>query len=171
MTQPIERILIVFNQPDGSFKAAASYAENGYAVPMTQEAMEAALPGVGGLMARVADLEAQLAISTAARAQAEADIATVTAERDALRAEKEAAPAKVSGAVSPLQARKALKAAGLLTRVQAMVAASPEDDDIRLAWDWAPSWERNSPFVESLGAALGLTALQIDDLFALAATL
>lgn len=109
-------------------------------------------------------------------ASALAQISALTSERDALKAQLAAAQPSVatptsSLSVSPLQARKALKAAGLLAQVQAMVAAAPEDDDIRLAWDWALTWERDSPFVATLGAALGLTAEQIDALFTQAAAL
>ncbi len=65
----------------------------------------------------------------------------------------------------------ALKQAGLLSAVTAMIDALPPDDDVRLAWEWAVSWQRSSPFVAQLGGALDLTSDQIDALFALAATL
>ncbi len=47
----------------------------------------------------------------------------------------------------------------------AMIAALPEDDDVRLAWEWAVVWDRTSPFVAQFGAALGQTSDQIDALF------
>lgn len=156
---------------------------------LTAETLVTVLPDhAAALMLRVPQLEADLATARAlaetnATAATERDALTsalqeAIAERDALRvardalqAEKDAAAARAARSVSPLQARRALKTLGLLAGVQAMVAAAPEDDDIRLAWDWALAWERDSPFIDSLGAALGLTSQQIDDLFALAATL
>lgn len=166
---------------------------------LTAGTLAAVLPDHAVLLLRVSQLETDLAAAQAlAQANGEAAAAVgdelqgVTSERnslqveldalrterdalreerDALKAEKDAAAARAARSVSPLQARKALKASGMLAAVQAMVAAAPEDDDIRLAWDWALTWERDSPFIDSLGAALGLTSQQIDDLFALAATM
>lgn len=217
-TSRTERVLIVLN-PDGSLKGAHGerlhevrssdgnlIAARQTVEPYSAAALEAALPGVAALTARVLELEASEASLTSARnsLQAQADGLTserdaltvqrdaLTAERDSLRTSLDAmtaardalqaqidaaaqaaaqASAQAASSVTPLQASKALRAAGLLAQVQAMVAAAPEDDDVRLAWDWALTWERNSPFVATLGAALGLTDAQIDDLFAAAAAL
>lgn len=64
---------------------------------------------------------------------------------------------------TPFQGRMALSNAGLLAQAQAAVDAGTEET--KLAWEYAIIWERTSPLVESLGAALGLNADQIDDLF------
>jgi len=69
--------------------------------------------------------------------------------------------------VTPLQARRALRQAGLIDQVNAAAAATPETKD---AWEFASSVERNSVFVATLAGALGLTDDQVDDLFRLAAT-
>lgn len=114
-------------------------------------------------------LQTDVAVLGAARDALQAECDALRTERDALQAEKDAAAARTLRSVSPLQARKVLKASGMLATVQAMVDAAPEDDDVRLAWDWALSWDRESPFVSSLGQSLGLTSQQIDELFALAA--
>lgn len=71
--------------------------------------------------------------------------------------------------VSMRQARLALSRQGLLGQVQAGIDALSEESQIE--WEYAGSVERNSPLVQSLGAALGLTDEQLDDLFKLAVTL
>ncbi|WP_443113323.1 hypothetical protein [Herbaspirillum seropedicae] len=81
----------------------------------------------------------------------------------------QAAPAPVPAAVTPLQARRALLAAGLLEAVESAAAAA--DTETRLAWQFSSSVERASPFVANLAAALKLTDAQIDDLFRQAAQL
>ncbi|MDR6394620.1 hypothetical protein [Herbaspirillum seropedicae] len=80
-----------------------------------------------------------------------------------------AAPAPVPVAVTPLQARRALLAAGLLDAVESAAAAA--DTETRLAWQFSSSVERASPFVANLAAALKLTDAQVDDLFRQAAQL
>lgn len=72
--------------------------------------------------------------------------------------------------VTPLQARRALRAAGLLATVNAWVAGQP-DDDIRCAWEFASVIERNGPITVGAAAALGLTDAQLDGLFLAAAEL
>ena len=67
------------------------------------------------------------------------------------------------------QARLALKQQGLLATVQSNIDALPEESQIE--WEYASYVERSSPLVASLGAALGLTETQLDDLFKLAITL
>jgi len=81
----------------------------------------------------------------------------------------QAAPAPVPVAVTPLQARRALLAAGLLDGVESAAAAA--DTETRLAWQFSSSVERASPFVANLAAALKLTEAQVDDLFRQAAQL
>lgn len=67
--------------------------------------------------------------------------------------------------LTPYQARKALKAAGYLTQVMSMINTLPEDDDVRLAWEWAVVWHRNSDFIAQFADALGLSSAQVDGLF------
>jgi hypothetical protein len=74
----------------------------------------------------------------------------------------------VPASVTPFQARRALKVSGLLASVEAAVAAA--DDDTQMAWEYALSVERNSPFVATLAAALSLSDADLDQLFVLAAT-
>ncbi|NBW23833.1 MAG: hypothetical protein EBR82_89405 [Caulobacteraceae bacterium] len=90
-----------------------------------------------------------------------------------LTAEEEAAiinaPQPVPEEVRQAQARRALLAAGLLTTVEAAVAASLQD--IQIAWEYEPNIRRDSPMIAALAPALGLTDAQIDDLFRAAAAI
>jgi hypothetical protein len=71
--------------------------------------------------------------------------------------------------VSPRQIRQALTATGLRTGVEAAVAAG--DQDLKDWWEFATQFEQDHPMVTGMATALGVTAQQLDDLFALAASL
>lgn len=75
--------------------------------------------------------------------------------------------------VTMRQARLALLQAGLLAQVNTAVAnmLGAAGDTARIEWEFSSTVERNRPLVQALGAALGLTDAQLDDLFRLAATL
>lgn len=75
--------------------------------------------------------------------------------------------------VAMRQARLALDAIGKLDDVQTAIDALPEPQrrQAQITWDTSSFVERNNPFVTVLGAALGLTADDIDALFRAAATL
>ncbi len=73
----------------------------------------------------------------------------------------------VPSSVSRFQARAALREAGLLEPIEAAVAAA--DDLTREAWASAIAFERMSPTIATLAAALGLSSAQVDDLFRRAA--
>ncbi len=75
----------------------------------------------------------------------------------------------VPQSVTPRQARLALLAAGLLDQVEAAIAAGPRAD--RITWEFAAEVRRDYAMIANLGASLGLTAGQIDDLFRAAAAL
>lgn len=70
---------------------------------------------------------------------------------------------------SRFQAKAALQAAGLLSTIEAVVAAG--DDFVKLAWAEAVEFKRNSPTIAALQDAAGLTDTQIDDLFRTAMTI
>lgn len=80
------------------------------------------------------------------------------------------AQANVPETVTPLQARRALRAAGLLPTVNAWVASQP-DEDIKDAWEFASVIERYGPLTLGAAAALGLSEAQLDALFIAAAQL
>jgi hypothetical protein len=75
----------------------------------------------------------------------------------------------VPSSVSPAQARLALHAAGLLDRVETIVASA--DITTKIAWNNATVIDRNSPTVTGLAAALNLTSTQLDQLFTAAAAI
>ncbi len=73
--------------------------------------------------------------------------------------------------VTNYQARAALLAAGLFDQVDAAVKAQGTTSAAFQAWEYANNVYRNSPLIAGLGAALGLSAQQIDDLFRAAAAI
>ncbi len=80
-------------------------------------------------------------------------------------------PAGVPQTVTRFQALAALHLAGHLEAVKAIMAAPETPVLTKLAWDNALSFERASPTLASLAAALGLTDADLDALFAQAAAL
>jgi hypothetical protein len=98
-----------------------------------------------------------------------ADMSAITeAEADAIRLAKRPLPPPVT-IVTPLQARRALSAAGLLTQVNTAIAAAPADT--QMAWEFATLVQRSDPLIAVLSTTLGLTSAQVDALFTHAATL
>jgi hypothetical protein len=75
----------------------------------------------------------------------------------------------VPAAITPLQARRALRAADLLDAVNAWIATQP--DDAQEAWEYCIEIRRDDALIAGAQAALGLTAEQVDVLFRAAAEL
>lgn len=75
----------------------------------------------------------------------------------------------VPSSVTPLQARKALRQAGMMAALNTWLATQP--DTVTEVWEYALSIERGNPTLAAGAEALGLTDGQVDDLFRLAATL
>lgn len=73
--------------------------------------------------------------------------------------------------VTMRQARLALLGAGLLDAVEAAINGMPGDQGkaARIEWDYSSEMVRSRPFVQQLGAAIGLSSSQIDQLFIAAA--
>ncbi len=65
--------------------------------------------------------------------------------------------------------KAALREAGLLAAVEAAVAAA--EGRVQDAWVGASEWSRDSEFLSDLGATLGLSAEQIDQMFREAAAM
>jgi hypothetical protein len=82
-------------------------------------------------------------------------------------------PVPVPDSVTMRQARLALLQAGLLSSVDAAIDGLPEPDRsaAKIEWEYAAVVQRGSGLVPAMGAALGLTEAQLDDLFIQAATL
>lgn len=81
--------------------------------------------------------------------------------------------AAIPQSVTMRQARLALLGAGLLAQVATAINAlpSPQKEAAQIEWEYSQTVERNRGFVLLLGAALGLTALQLDGLFKTAVAL
>ena len=95
-------------------------------------------------------------------------------EEAAIRAEWAANEAamnapKIPQIVTMRQARLAMYNAGILANLDASIAAA--DEYTKITWEYAQEVHRNNPYVISLGASLGLTSEQIDNLFIEAAKL
>ena len=76
-------------------------------------------------------------------------------------------PPAVPQTITPLQARRALRAAGLLHAVSTWIAAQP--DHVQEAWEYCVEVRRDNALIAGAQAALGLTEAQIDALFRSAA--
>lgn len=72
-------------------------------------------------------------------------------------------PPEIPAVVTPLQARKALSAAGLRDDVETWVSEQPLD--IKDAWEYATAIYRDDPVITQAAAALGMTPQQVDALF------
>ena len=75
--------------------------------------------------------------------------------------------------VSMRQARLALLGRGVLGQVDAAIDSlpSPDSEAAHIEWDYSSVVARNSPLVTMMGAALGLGAAALDELFITAARL
>lgn len=76
-------------------------------------------------------------------------------------------PKYVPHEVTMRQGRLALLSAGLLGNVATAINSLSEPDKsiANIEWEYSNALQRDNPFVSTLGAALGLTSDQIDDLF------
>ena len=79
---------------------------------------------------------------------------------------------KTPATVTMRQARLALLDLDLLSSIDEAINAMPEPDKTKakIEWEYAAVVERNSDWVSDLGQQLGLSDVQIDALFRLAAT-
>ena len=71
--------------------------------------------------------------------------------------------------ISRFQGRMALRRRGLFN--EAATRATMAGGDTLHAWNEAIEWRRDSPVISALGASIGLSPAQIDDLFYHAATI
>ena len=82
--------------------------------------------------------------------------------------------ASVPASVTRRQAKQALLLNGLLANVQPAIDAIPDAAQramIQIEWDDSQVFERDRPALIAIGSALGLTSVQLDDLFIGAAQL
>lgn len=82
-------------------------------------------------------------------------------------------PTPVPQQVTMRQARLALLGAGLLSSVNAAIASlpSPQKEAAQIEWEYAAVVDRNAGLVPAMGSALGMTEVQLDDLFIAAGAL
>jgi hypothetical protein len=82
-------------------------------------------------------------------------------------------PEPAPEAITMRQARLALQTAGLLTQVNAAIAAmtGAVGEAARIEWEFSSTVERHKPLVIALAPVLGMTDAQLDDLFIAAAAL
>lgn len=91
----------------------------------------------------------------------------MSADEEATFLALQSQPAPIPQEVSMRQARLALFNAGLLPQVDASIAAMPDPDKTiaDIQWNHSGSVIRTNSLVSSLGAALGLSGAQLDQLF------
>jgi hypothetical protein len=106
------------------------------------------------------------------RATAEGNIAFTQeeeAEWEAEQAERMAAALipSVPAFVTMRQARLALLGAGLLASIESSIAGlpSPQKEAAEIEWQYSSEVQRHNGFVSVLAPLLGLTDLQVDNLF------
>ena len=73
-------------------------------------------------------------------------------------------PPRIPQQVTRFQAKAALMQIGLLDKIDASAAAS-DDPLFKLAWSEATMFDRNSPMVQSIAAAFGMSGDDVDQLF------
>ena len=81
--------------------------------------------------------------------------------------------AGIPQSVTMRQARLALLGSGQLATVNSAIAdmAGPNGDAARIKWEFSTEVGRDQTLVLAMGKVLGMTALQLDDLFTAAAAL
>lgn len=86
---------------------------------------------------------------------------------DEIAALPPAGPPPVPQIVTMRQARLALLVAGKLSQVDTVIESLPEPHKsaARIEWDYSSEVQRDRPFVKQIGAALGYTDEQLDQLF------
>lgn len=75
----------------------------------------------------------------------------------------------VPSSVTSRQVRLLLLSQGLLSQVEAIIAAS--DEATKITWAYASEFRRNDPLLEGLSEQLGLTSEQVDGFFIAAAAI
>ena len=72
--------------------------------------------------------------------------------------------AQVPFAIDPPQGRILLNRMGLLPQVNALVDNSG-DEDMKIFWEFATTWQRTNAYINMMGALIGLDDLGIDNFF------
>ncbi len=165
-------LLLRFNETTGALKGALARYSDGSLMPITPETLGDWLPQtLTDALAANTDLQAQVATLTTERDAAVSDLAARTAERDALQAQIDAAAAAATQTVPAHHLRRALTQFGMRAAVEAHIASLPADDPMRDDWQYAPYFSRSAAGIEAARVALGLSNEQVDALFVAASTI
>jgi hypothetical protein len=106
-------------------------------------------------------LTVQIETLTAEKADLEAEVARLTA-----LVPPDVDVNGVPAVITCVQGRLALLQAGLLDAVESSISEASRE--VRIFWEFAVEWHRTNAVLVSLGQSLGLSDLQVDDLFRLA---
>ncbi len=106
-------------------------------------------------------LAAQVNVLTAEKATLQARVSELEAEL-ASGVDENGVPT----VITPLQGRIALKRANLLDAVEAAIVEA--NGETQIWWEYSTLWHRTHPVLNALGASLGLSSEQVDDLFKVA---
>ena len=89
------------------------------------------------------------------------------AQADGTWAIPQPTPEQIPSSVTMRQARLALLGTGMLDAVSAGIESMPGVDGAaaRIEWEYAATVERESPLINGLSVAVGLTDAQVDELF------
>jgi|LakMenEpi03Aug12_release.lakeMendotaPanAssembly.Ray.scaffolds.fasta_scaffold330520_2 hypothetical protein len=67
--------------------------------------------------------------------------------------------------VDPIQAREAIRRAGLLEAVETYINAPETDPLVKSAWEYALTFKRTSPTILAVATAMGWSDQELDGLF------
>lgn len=163
-------LLLRFNEQTGALRGAHARYADGSLMPITPQTLGDWLP-----QALIDALTANSELTSAAialideRDAAIAELTARTTERDTLQAQIDAAAASAAQTVPAHHLRRALTQFGMRAAVEAHIGSLPDDDPMRDDWQYAPYFSRSAVGIEAARVALGLTAGQVDALFAAAA--
>ena len=164
-------LLLRFHEQTGVLKGALARYSDGSIMPIAPETLGDWLPQTltDALVANQALTDERDAL-VIERNTAVADLATRTAERDALQQQIDAAAAAAAQSVEAHKARIELIVRGEWSQILAIVDGMPEPQrSIAHEALYAPSYSRASPMLALIAQAMGWTDADVDERFAAAA--
>ena len=175
-TSRVERVVIVLDPATSKFKGAheerlreirdgddilsAQYLP---ASSVSEQALASILPASASLLAQLQAATDVIAEKNARIDDLERQVTDLSAQLIAMS--QGGSPVST---ISNYQAREALKAAGLFAAVNHAVTQAGVDSRLYNAWEYAPTWRRDSAFLVDMARSLGLSNEQVDSLFAVA---
>jgi len=159
-----------WNEANGTYRGTHARFNDGSLIPINKQQLGDMLDEVLiDALAAVEALTAQVAGLTVARDTAVADLATRTAERDALQAQIDAAAASASRRVESHKARIELIVRGEWPAILALVETMQEPQrSIVTEALYAPYYHRDSPTLAALASARGWSPQYVAELWAAA---